>query len=495
MKYDSIVIGSGISGITTAITLAQQGRHVAIIEKAERLAPVLRGFSRRGVHFDTGFHYSGGLAPGEALDVFFRYLGVSKHIESFPFNEDKFDVVRYESSGLELNFPVGYDKLQERLSEIFPSEGVAISSYIKRVRTTCDAMPYINLDVHENSGLFLQRVMGETLQETLDSLTNNGLLKSFLSTHCLLYGVPPHEVSFAQHAAVVGTYYQSVRGIRGGGLALVKACETRLVELGVDTLCSCEAEEITICPKGTVTGVRLKNGSQFTCNEIISTIHPRLLLGLLPEGAVRPAYSKRLRTLSDTVSAFICFATTKDPLTWLEASNKFLLPDTECFTDLGERAIGNAPLFLIGAHRSGENTPCGFIGISPASYSEMDGWESSRFGKRPLDYLAYKELNLNRIQNQIEQAYPDLAGKIEYIEGATPLTIRDYCCTPLGGLYGVKHMAGQFNPHSITKIPGLFLAGQAVVAPGVMGATLSGLLTCGTILGHDLIRKGLKACC
>jgi all-trans-retinol 13,14-reductase len=99
------------------------------------------------------------------------------------------------------------------------------------------------------------------------------------------------------------------------------------------------------------------------------------------------------------------------------------------------------------------------------------------------------------MQSQIERTYPDIAGNIQSIEGSTPLTIRDFCSTPLGGLYGVKHMVGQFNPHPATRIPGLFLAGQAVVAPGIMGAMISGFLACGTLLGHDLMRKELKACC
>jgi len=99
------------------------------------------------------------------------------------------------------------------------------------------------------------------------------------------------------------------------------------------------------------------------------------------------------------------------------------------------------------------------------------------------------------MRSQIERAYPDLAGNLRFLEGSTPLTVRDFCSTPLGGLYGVKHMVGQYNPHPVTKIPGLFLAGQAIVSPGIMGAVLSGLLACGSVLGHEFMRKELKACC
>lgn len=80
------------------------------------------------------------------------------------------------------------------------------------------------------------------------------------------------------------------------------------------------------------------------------------------------------------------------------------------------------------------------------------------------------------------------------MEGATPLTVKDYLKVPSGALYGVKQKVGQYNPIPMTRMGGLFLAGQAVAAPGLLGAMLSGFLACGSILGHDLLRKGLKKC-
>jgi len=495
MKYDFIVIGAGISGITSAITLAQNGYQVLLLEKAARTLPLLRGFSRRGVHFDTGFHYTGGLSAGEPLDTFLRYLGISTNITSFPFNKDGFDLFTCENPNFEFRLPTGYARLEEKLCEAFPGERAAIGSYLTQVRSTSASIPYLNLDAEIDPNGSLQRVIGPTVKETLDSLTGNVLLKSLLSMHSLLYGVSCDEVSFAQHAAIVGSYYESVHGIHGGGLSLARACDARLAELGIDVLCNREVSGITIGSGGALSGVQLVGGESIACKATIATIHPRLLLGLTPDGTFRQAYRKRLGNLEETVSAFMCFAVSKKPIPSLAGVNRFLLPHAESIYNLGSWPIGDAPLYLTGAYREGEIVPHGFIGICPVLFSQTASWESSFFGKRPREYQQFKEQTLNKMRNQIERTYPDLAGSIEFIEGSTPLTIRDFCSTPLGGLYGVKHMVGQFNPHPATKIPGLFLAGQAVVAPGVMGAVISGLLACGTILGHDLMRKELKACC
>ena len=495
MTYDFTVIGAGVSGITSAIALAKSGFRVALLEKADWTAPLLRGFSRQGVQFDTGFHYAGGLGAGGALDIFLRYLGLSDGITSYPFDEGGFDIFRCASERFEFRFPTGYDRIRDELCRAFPGERPAIESYLAQVRFVCSAMPYQNPDVPIGSEILLQRVFGPTLKETLDALTGNLLLKSLLSMHTLLYGVPSDEVSFVQHAVIVGNYYESAHGIRGGGLSLARACDARLAELGVDVFCGSQVTGITAGPLGELSGVTLLSGETLSSRGCIATLHPRLLLDLVPEGAFRPAYRKRLAQLQDTVSAFLAYAVCAEPLAELAGSNLFLLPDAACIHEMGRRATGEAPLYLSGAYRAGESTPSGFVGIFPANFDETAPWQESRLGKRPEGYRQFKQQNLDRMRRQIERLSPDLAGKIRGMEGSTPLTVRDFCASPSGGLYGVKHMVGQYNPLSATRMKGLYLAGQALVSPGVMGAVLSGLLACGTILGHERMRKELKACC
>lgn len=489
MKYDFVVIGAGISGITSALVLARMGHSVALVEKARSAAPLLRGFSRRGVQFDTGFHYTGGLGPGEPLDLFFRFLGIDDKVESFPFDADGFDLFRCEEPQFEFGMPTGWGRIEESLSEAFPEERAAIRAYLERVRATLDTMPYLNLDAEITPESALSRVMGATLKETLDGLTDNQLLKSLLSMHCLLYGVSGAEVSFAQHAAIVGTYYQSVRGIRGGGESLAGAFEARLAELGVELFLASEVAAVEAGPDGAVSGVRLARGESIACNAVVATLNPRLLADLVPAHAFRPAYRQRLKGLEETISAFLCFATCERPVPSLAGRNLFLVPSPACMNELGRQPVGEGPLYLSAAYRAGKEEPAGFIGICPVLFDEAKAEEG-----RGAEYRREKEEALKRMRAQIGRAYPELDGAIVTLEGSTPLTVRDYCSNPLGGLYGVKHMVGQYNPHPATKMPGLYLAGQAVVAPGLLGAMLSGFLTCGTILGHDLLRKELRAC-
>ncbi|MFA5808338.1 MAG: NAD(P)/FAD-dependent oxidoreductase, partial [bacterium] len=141
-----------------------------------------------------------------------------------------------------------------------------------------------------------------------------------------------------------------------------------------------------------------------------------------------------------------------------------------------------------------DDVPRGFIGIFPTLPETTRAWEDSVTGNRPESYRRFKEGITGRMENLVKRYCPELGRATACAESSTPLTVRDFGNAPSGGLYGVKHKVGQYNPVPLTRVKGLYLAGQAVTSPGILGAVLSGFMACGYILGHDRLIKGLKAC-
>ena len=57
--YDSIIIGSGLGGLTTAAFLAKNGHRVLVLERHYTAGGFTHAYSRGGFEWDVGLHYIG----------------------------------------------------------------------------------------------------------------------------------------------------------------------------------------------------------------------------------------------------------------------------------------------------------------------------------------------------------------------------------------------------------------------------------------------------
>lgn len=489
MGYDAIIIGGGLSGLSSALLLARHGRKVLIVEQHHAPAPVLSGFERQGIYFDSGFHYAGGLGPGGPFAPLLQNLGLADKLQFFPYSAGGFDRLRFSASGKEYAFPVGFSHVQDYLSEQFPAATAEIASYLAEISTMWRNSPYLNLEL-DLASFGMESVHGCSLQQRLDVFSPWPQLQSLLSMHTLLYGVSPQRAPFTLNAHVVGSYYHSAHGIVGGGRQLVRGLLENLEEAGVVIRCCAEVDQILI-KDGLTSGVRLQSGETFHAPIVISTLNPVLLPNLLPDTIFRPAYLKRLKRLKQTSSGYIVFGRCKSSLEFLRDQNLFLLSQ-EGIVGGAEQPLEQRPIYLAGADQGRKGAISGLIGIIPAHYSEVEPFRLE--GKqRTSEYKSWKMGMMERLSQLLQSRCPELS-ELEILELSTPLTLRDYSHAPEGAIYGVGRCSGQYNPQPTTRLPGLLLAGQAVALPGLMGTLLSSYLACGSILGHELLRGELRAC-
>jgi len=370
-----------------------------------------------------------------------------------------------------------------------------VDEYLDAVKAQCSLLPYVNLEADFGTLEVLKSVHGPSLKEFLDQFTENTILKQVLSVHCLLNGVPPDEQAIVNYAHIVGPYYESVQRIQGGGGAVIKAFEAVLEDTGAEVFRGRAVTEIIFSPAGILQGVRLQDGTVMESKGCICTIHPLHLLGIVPESLFRPAYIKRLRALKETASAFILYGEHDPGPEILSGSSLYLLPSGDMDMFDMHKPLEQRPFNITSTciQKDG-STGRGFIAICPASIEETGPWEDSITGRRPEGYRIFKSGIAERMVRHIETNCWELRGKIKSIDCSTPLTLRDYTNSPFGSMYGVKHMVEQYNPFPATRLPGLLLAGQAIVAPGLLGTIISGFVACGNILGHEHLRRELKKC-
>jgi len=488
--YDAIVVGAGVSGLTNALLLARFGQRVAVVERSAQIGALLRGFDRWGVHYDTGFHYAGGMAAGEGVRRFFEFLDLDKQLTIQSLRRDCFDRVISVDNSLQLELPVGAQQFINVLSEEFPQQRQAIKRYVTALLDISDHLPYLNVDTPLSDFSVFSIAHDTSLQDFLASLTSDARLISVLVAHCALHGISAAQVPFRFHASVVGPYLRSASVIEGGGQALICAFEKQLRRFGVDLFCSAEVKSFHVTDKDEVDGVVLDDGQVLKSQVVISTVNPTAVIDCVPQKLLRPIYRKRLRGLHDTASAYLLFAKCSEPVSKLDGSNIYIIdcdrPGFEHFP------FDNNMCYLTAAHHAAGSTGTGFMAVAPATMDHFTQWSDTRRGQRPAAYREKKNAIAHELLGSFYSALPEMDGQVERYELATPLTLRDYTGNPSGALYGAQRYVGDYPLQTITRLPGLHLSGQALVAPGVMGTMVSAFYTVGNILGPERLIEELK---
>jgi all-trans-retinol 13,14-reductase len=133
-------------------------------------------------------------------------------------------------------------------------------------------------------------------------------------------------------------------------------------------------------------------------------------------------------------------------------------------------------------------------------FEDVKKWEHtfntvSNESSRGEDYEAFKKEKAEILLGVVERQFPGFRSAIKSYTTATPLSARDYIGTDDGSLYGLTKdyrdpLKTFISPR--TKIPNLLLTGQNLNLHGVLGVTVSAVLTCSQILGMDYILDKIR---
>jgi all-trans-retinol 13,14-reductase len=124
--------------------------------------------------------------------------------------------------------------------------------------------------------------------------------------------------------------------------------------------------------------------------------------------------------------------------------------------------------------------------ITMAPYAWFERWRDTTWNQRGSDYDVMKEQWTQRLLAELYKQMPQLQGKLDVCELATPLSTQWFHLYDRGEIYGLDHDAQRFRQswlHPVTPVKGLYLTGQDVVTAGVGGALMGGVLSVSALLG------------
>lgn len=496
-KYDIVVIGSGLGGLVSANILARHGYKVCVLEKNNQFGGNLQTFVREKHIFDTGVHYIGGLAKGENLYRYFKYLGIMDGLKLQKMDEDRYDVVTFDDDEVEYNHAQGYANFTRSLVKQFPKEKEAIQKYCAKIKETCNAFPLYNLEDGSNYDLSL---LSLKITDYLDSITDNELLKSVLAGTNFLYA-GYENTPFYVHALSINSYIQSAWRCVNGGSQITKLLIRKLKEFGGEIYKYKEVVKFEFVDDK-LDHVITKNGDVVKGNLFISNIEPKLTVKMLEGKGMRKSYIKRINNIESVISGFSIYIILKPNTFKYLNYNYYHFKEVSNIwktQDYTNKSWPEGYMVTMGVHKNQTEWAESLSALTYMRFEDVEKWKDTKNTvaekeDRGKTYENFKKEKTEIFIDELEKKFPNIRDCIQSVHTSTPLSYRDYIGSNKGSIYGyVKDAENPLKSFMSpkTKLKNLFFTGQSLNMHGILGVTISAVLTCTNIIGREELMKSI----
>lgn len=494
MKYDVVVIGAGISGLTAASLLAKKNLKVCVIDSQYKPGGSCGIFKRNDCIFEQGAAMiygfgERGFAPHRfVFNCLEEDIDVIKHKELYAINYEEHKIIFYDD----------IDKFIDELVKVFPNEKHNLKRFY-------DDMSHLYMKVIAEDPVFQSPDIVKK-EKGLEKLKRNPLCYiKFLSymnmsTEKLLHKYFKHKdiirffdkltstycyTTVEETPAVLssimfvdnhfgGSYYPA-----GSTMNLTGKMEKVIEENNGDMLYNKEVTEILVEDKK-VRGVKLSDGSMIKSDRVINS---GTVWNLYDNLINKSADAKKIKwadELVPTYSSVILYAVVKKEVIPSDTLPIEMLIGSVDKIDEGEitvyvmsiddKSLCNEKYHVVEAiGPTFKKWP-----VEYENYEELDG------------YKAMKEAEMNRVLNVLEKRFPGFKENIIHVEIATPCSLKKYVMKYKGATAGPKQKIGQHmlkRLHIRGDIEGLYNCGEStVMGTGTPAVTVSGISAADLVL-------------
>ncbi len=498
-EYDVILLGAGLGSLLCGAILAKEGLKVLLLEQNKQIGGCLQTFSFDKKVFDSCVHYIGAMDEGQTQHKIFEYLGIAENLKLQRLDIDGFDRILFGSEAQQFPQAQGSKTFVEQLLPFFPREKDTLTTYIKVMEDVANHFPLYQLKNGDAS--LKNKVRQWSLNQVLDDITPNHLLKQIWMGNNLLYAPKPDSTPFYVHALVVKSYIDSAYKCKGGSSQISKLLWKCIQEHGGEILRNEKVIKI-MESGGRVQYVESELGNRYYGKQFISNIHPAQTLSMLESSLIKPVFKNRITQAENSISAMMLNIVLKPKKVCYRNHNIYWHreQDTLKVATTGNRStIDSYALY----YTEDEQNP-GYADtvavLLYAQFDEVKSWQhthnrSAAPALRDDEYEVFKQKKSEQILKAVSERFPDIVQHIASLKMATPLTFRDYMGTRDGSIYGMQtntHFPEASSLNVKTRIPNLYFTGQNVNLHGVLGVSMTAILTCAEFLGLDYILEKIN---
>jgi len=478
-RWDVIIVGAGVGGLTAASMLVQAGLRVLILERNPHPGGTAYVYHRKGFTFPMGpLGFSTPRLIRETLKILDR-------------DDLKLLPVQYRIKAFDLEIPISltFPKMIEVLTELFPKEGKSVKQFFKDMEEIVSAMQLP--DNHVNRSL-LEEISKKSALEYLSGMVKDERLRRVLGS----IGTQEPYSNLPLMAAMWNLMSNEKIWYPSGGMRAF--CE-RLVQAvaghrgshqGVGQMVlGTEVSQIRV-ERGKVLGITLRDGTTMESPAIISNAdYKTTFIKLMDSRSVPEEWHRAVLNAKQTKSVLqVCLGvdTGKVDLSFFNEADRLIYKGTR----------GNSLEALDGS--SGPVHP----GVLAGQELEISFWSKNDRALGPegagvivirteadhSDFIRYRPAWRNRLPvyrnlkmrlgraliQEVENVIPGLEKAILVMDVATPLTFEEQGGRSGGAVAGWSwnyEDCPDYRPRALVRTPiqGLYMAGYQAFSTIFMG--------------------------
>lgn len=464
MRYHTIIIGAGMSGLAAGIRLAYYEKPVCILERHTTIGGLNSFYRLRHRNYDVGLHAVTNYAPPGS-----KTGPLAKLLKQLRLRWDDFDLAPQCGSAVEfpghrIEFANDFAAFQEEVCDTFPQQADGFRRLVDRI----NGFDELNLDQPAQSA---RKIVAEFLTDPL--------LEDMLFCPLMFYGSAiPHDMDFSQFCIMFKSLFVQGFGRPFEGVRqILKTLTRKFKSLGGDLRLRQGVKQILTRGERAI-GVELDDGRILEADHILSSA------GLPETWALCPALTPATAHATSPAGGEISFT---EAIFVLDCQPAALgHHDTIVFYNDAERFTYAPPA-----------EPCDIrsgIICSPNNYRYAGGAQLDEGYIRltalanpgywstlpDAEYYPAKEEWTQRMLTAALGHLPDFRRHIIDTDVFTPRTIEKFTGHRRGAVYGAPHK--QLDGR--TPIDNLFLCGTDQGFLGIIGSMLSGI----TMANNHLLR-------
>ncbi|MGO9546019.1 MAG: phytoene desaturase family protein [Rhodomicrobium sp.] len=502
-RFDAVIIGSGLGGLTAGALLAKAGHSVCLIERNTSLGGAASCYKVGPLTIEAALHETAD--PRDPLEVkhgILKRLDLLDKIAWLPVGG--LFTVQGGPIGEPFSLPHGFDNAREALSARFPEAKEPVARVLGKMERLHETVGRLNA-ARENRSLggFIGAAAGaypllSGWRSSVDDVfsaefSDNEAVKFGLAANLPYYSADPKRLWWLFYAVAQGGFIGSGGVfVQGGSRSLSVKLGGAIKRAGGTVLLGTAATAIEVDRNGAVTAVETaargeKPSQRIEARLVLANGAPDAIAGMLPEVEGRRfADAFAGRPLSTSLFS-AHFGLKVNPAQFgLTAYSTILLPSwigalsdfPQSAALLGAAPSGKLPVLGIGNYGAIEAglDEGGPILVSVVGTDATANWR----GISKEDEAARRNAWLDAILAELERHYPGFAGAVEQKVFMSAASMERYLGTPDGAIYGFDPVPPaapiwRGMPRSPkTPIAGLYLASSWGGSGGFSGAMAAG---------------------